>query len=94
MLAGFLTFGAFLAGRSYDQLQSLLSCGTETCQFGIGKALLLFIPQLTTMNIANSITFDIVPPLSHTLWCTIYTLSYCGFALALTVLIFNRRQFQ
>jgi ABC-type transport system involved in multi-copper enzyme maturation permease subunit len=94
ILAGFLTFGLFLAGRSSEFFLYFVERGEVT---GPGrltlKALYYGLPNLAQLNIADAITFGDSPSLQQFLLSLTYSISYSCLLVLLSCILFERRDF-
>ncbi|MCI5066079.1 ABC transporter permease [bacterium] len=93
MLIGLFSFGIFLAGRSLDLLLYFLD---EEIVVGFGatviQAMYWSLPHLNSIHVSDALVYDV--PLSelHTVWGTVYSVTYSLFLFLIAQKLFQRRE--
>jgi Cu-processing system permease protein len=97
ILAGLFTFGTFLAGHSYRALDYFLTPVSEADSAvlsGTVKTLKILLPDLSLFNIADRVTSGGSISLSYLATAILYSIIYSAALLILSILIFQRRDFE
>lgn len=94
LLSGLFTFGVFLAGRSTDYIHTLIQNSAQSGDSSVLLTTLYYLlPHLSELNVANEAAYGVIPSTTHILWAGIYSCGYAAILLALTIALFNRRDF-
>jgi len=94
ILIALFTFGVFLAGRGAELL--LYYIEQEQIQSGLATIVQGFyyvLPQLQRLNVNDLVAYSVSIPPAQIFWATLYSLGYSTALLALSVIVFERRQF-
>lgn len=94
ILSGAFTFGAFLVGRSSEQL--LYFVNQQQMSKALSSAveiIYVVIPPLDKIEVSNQIVYGIPVTADHTLWSIAVVVGYCGALLALATIFFSRKEF-
>lgn len=96
VLSGVLTMGVFLVGRvTYvinDLMQATKGVFAEVpAMRALGRVLVAVIPDLSTFNIADELQAGVALTPDYFFHATLYGLSWVGFFVALSLLVFERR---
>jgi ABC-type transport system involved in multi-copper enzyme maturation permease subunit len=96
VLSGVLTLGVFLVGRvTYvinDLMQATKGVFAEVpAMRTLGRVVVALVPDLSTFNIADELQAGVVLPPDYFLHATLYGLCWVGFFVALSLLVFERR---
>ncbi len=96
VLSGVLTMGVFMIGRiTYvinDLMQATKGVFAEVPAMRVlGRVLVALVPDLSTFNIADELQAGVAIPPAYFLHATLYGLSWVGFFVVLSLLVFERR---
>ncbi len=96
VLSGVLTLGVFLVGRiTYvinDLMQATKGAFAEVpAMRALGRVLVAIVPDLSTFNIADELQAGVSLPPDYFVHATLYGLSWVGFFVALSLIVFERR---
>ena len=96
VLSGVLTMGVFLIGRiTYvinDLMQATKGVFAEVpAMRALGRVLVAVVPDLSTFNIADELQAGVAIPPDYFVHATLYGLSWVGCFIALSLLVFERR---
>lgn len=96
VLSGVLTMGVFLIGRiTYvinDLMQATKGVFAEVpAMRALGRVLVAIVPDLSTFNVADELQAGVALAPDYFVHATLYGLSWVGFFVALSLLVFERR---
>jgi len=94
ILIALFTFGIFLAGRGAELLlyyveQEYIESGLAT----VVKGLYYILPQLQRLNVNDLVAYGVSISDTQIFWSTMYSFGYSIALLALSVILFEKRQF-
>ena len=93
-LSALLTFFIFIIGHFSASLRDLATnIGSQTAKF-VFDAIYYLLPNLSFYTFATNAAYGDFPPSSMLLGATFYAIFYVSILLAITVLIFSRRNFK
>lgn len=93
-LAGLLTFGVFLAGRSVDYLMYFVEKGEVPAVLrSVFVVLHWILPNFSELAISDHVVHEIAIPVTHTVFSALYTISYSAIIIALACGFFRKREF-
>lgn len=93
-LTGLFTFATYVAGKSISYLSYFIKESEEGYNPTLAVLVRIFdtiLPDLSSINIINSIVYGQSATLTHATYATAYTLLYSTTLLALSALIFQKR---
>ena len=95
LLATMLTFAAYLVGQFSRDLLALGAISENSGLKQITEGIYLILPDLARLNLKNQAVygFDLLPQASELLINVLYAIVYTTLLLALSTVIFSRRQF-
>lgn len=93
ILATLLSLGVYVMGHISQNLLELGAISKNPQIGAITQFLYLILPDLERLNYRNEITYGVLPPTTE-LWANAgYGIIYTSLLLAITILVFSRRQF-
>ena len=92
-LSGMFTLGTYLAGRSIEYLE-FFNSGNHGSKLlsGIIRALEWILPNLSLLNVHDSIVYGYAISFTYLAAAVLYSLAYSAAALILAIAIFNKRE--
>ena len=93
-LTGLFTFATYIAGKSISYLSYFLKESNESYNQTLAVIIKIFdtvLPDLSSLNIINSIVYGQSTTLTHAINATTYSLLYSTTLLILSILIFRKR---
>lgn len=94
LLAGLISFGIFLAGRSAEYIRMFFeSIGTAGGQHPIAQLCNLILPRFDRLNLANELVYGASISGTHLMWAALYVFAYTTGTIVLAALVFSRRDF-
>lgn len=94
VLAGLLTFGVFLAGRSAEYLLYFVERGdTSPPLTWILRTLYWVLPNFSQLMISNEIVYSVSVPLMHVAFSTAYSIGYALALVSCATWFFQHREF-
>jgi ABC-type transport system involved in multi-copper enzyme maturation permease subunit len=93
ILATLLTFSLYLVGHLSETMVKLAGVTKNPSFQKFTDYLYLFLPDLSRLNLKNDAVYGVLPPLDTLLANAGYALLYTSALLAVTILIFSRREF-
>lgn len=93
-LVGIATSAAFVAGRNISVLSGILKQNSlDTPAYKLILITESILPSLSSINVADALTYQQLPSLMHALNSLLYAISYTAMILALTILALCKREF-
>ncbi|MGB7440089.1 MAG: ABC transporter permease [Coleofasciculaceae cyanobacterium] len=93
LLAMLLTFGVYLMGNSSRDLVELGRLSKDSGIEMFTQGLYLILPDLSRLNLKNEAVYGLLPPPQVLLANFMYAVLYMVLVLAMTIVIFSRREF-
>lgn len=93
LLATLLTFGVYLMGNSSRDLVELGRLSEDSGVEMFTQGLYLILPDLSRLNLKNEAVYGLLPPPQVLLANFMYAVLYMVLVLAMTIVIFSRREF-
>ncbi len=93
LVASLLTFATYLVGHFSSDLLQLGKIANNPATKRLTEILFLLLPDLSRTNLKNLAVYGDLPPPSDLLLSAIYTLSYTLLVLAITIVIWGKKEF-
>ncbi len=93
LVASLLTFATYLVGHFSADLLQLGKISNNPATKRVTEILFLLLPDLSRTNLKNLAIYGDLPPSDQLLQSAVYTLSYTLIVLALTIVIFGKKEF-
>lgn len=93
LLATLLTFTVFLMGSASANLVALGAQSKNPTIEAVTRNLYLVVPDLSRLDLKNQAVYGMLPDANTLLINALYALLYIAFLLAISTLIFSRREF-
>jgi len=93
LVASLLTFATYLVGHFSSDLLQLGKIANNPATKRLTEILFLLLPDLSRTNLKNLAVYGDLPPPADLLLSAIYTLSYTLLVLAITIVIWGKKEF-
>lgn len=93
LVASLLTFATYLVGHFSADLLQLGKITKNPATVKLTETLYLILPDLSRTNLKNLAVYGVLPPPGELLASAVYTVSYALIVLAITIVIFGKKEF-